>query len=76
MGSFDNTLYWQPSLTFQAIIMCMHIISFLVPVAVLVFFHDCTVFGYHALILTGQRIWCSWYRLVFIFVRNIKNYLK
>jgi len=76
MGSLDNILYWQLSLTFQVIIMCMHIISFLVPLALLVFVHDCAVFGHHALILSGQRMWCFWCRLVFIFVRNIKEYLK
>jgi len=43
MGSLDNILYWQFSLTFQVIIMCMHIISFLVPVALLVFVRDCLV---------------------------------
>jgi len=76
MGNLDNILYWQLSLTFQVIIMYMHIISFFVPVALLVFVHDCAVFGHHVLILLGKRIWCSWCRLVFIFVRNIKNYLK
>jgi len=43
MQSLDNILYWQLSLTFQVIIMCMHIISFLIPVALLVFVHDCLV---------------------------------